>query len=211
MVDSSCNKEALNEEVTIQLEGKAVIGNEVVILETKDEDKKQSWASVLRRKAVSHETLEFIEPMLVEGKPVVHVTSDELGQWSWTKRKPSLFQWSITGSLLGAHIVMSLVILIKKCPSKQKKTEKGATVWLQRGVVTNLEVSKEHKEGESNVHQMNATTGDMKEVVDVEREGSSQDGNVVIARHDGPKYIELVEEGTSSGGVEGASQIPSDD
>ncbi|KAF5185910.1 hypothetical protein FRX31_024503 [Thalictrum thalictroides] len=80
MPDSSCNKEALNEEVTIQLEGKAVIENEVVILETKDEDKKQSWASVLGRKAVSHKTLEFIEPTLVEGKPVVHVTSDELVQ-----------------------------------------------------------------------------------------------------------------------------------
>ncbi|KAF5185909.1 hypothetical protein FRX31_024502 [Thalictrum thalictroides] len=58
---------------------------------------------------------------------------------------------------------------------------------------------------------MNATTGDMKEVVDVKREGSSQDGDVVIATHDGPNHIELGEEGISSSGVEGASQIPSDD
>ncbi|KAF5176005.1 hypothetical protein FRX31_034406 [Thalictrum thalictroides] len=58
--------------------GKAVIENEVVILKTKDEDKKQSWASVLGRKAVSYETPEYIEPTLVEGKPVVHVTLDEL-------------------------------------------------------------------------------------------------------------------------------------
>ncbi|KAF5193761.1 Dna polymerase iii, partial [Thalictrum thalictroides] len=71
----------------------------------------------------------------------------------------------------------------KKCPSKPKKTEKGATVWLQRGVMTNLEVSEEHKEEESNVHQINATTGDTKGV----------------------------EEGVSSGCVERASQIPSDD
>ncbi|KAF5193984.1 hypothetical protein FRX31_016428, partial [Thalictrum thalictroides] len=58
-------------------------------------DGSKSWADVLGRATIRKETLEYIPPMIVEGKPVIHVQSE---QFQYLKKKNSKL---VVGSFIG--------------------------------------------------------------------------------------------------------------